>query len=106
VKLSPDPITVQWLEDFVPGSEGFEWDRGNRTKNLKHGLTSEDIESVFWQPYVFAGRIVEPTHSEWRGLILGRASNAQLVAMIFTRRGEKVRVISCRAMAPAERRLY
>ena len=47
MKLSPDPVTVQWLEDFVPDSEGFEWDRGNETKNRKHGLTSKDIESVF-----------------------------------------------------------
>ena len=106
MKLEPDPSTAQWLEDFVPDSEVFEWDRGNQTKNLKHRLTPKDIESVFWQPYVFGGRIVEPVHSEWRGLILGRTSEERLVAMIFTRRGEKVRVISCRSMGPAERRLY
>ena len=49
MKLEPDHFTVQWLEDFVPDSEVFEWDRGNQAKNLKHGLTLEDIESVFWQ---------------------------------------------------------
>jgi len=106
VKLEPDPSAVQWLEDLVPDSETFEWDQGNQAKNLKHGLTLEDIESVFWQPYVFAGRIVEPAHSEWRGLILGQTSQERQVALIFTRRGEKVRVISCRSMRPAERRLY
>ena len=106
MKLSPDPFTVQWLEGFVADSEAFEWDPGNQANNLKHGLTPEDMESVFWQPYVFAGRIVEPAYSEWRGLILGQTSQARLVAMIFTRRGQKVRVISCRSMRPAERRLY
>lgn len=106
MKLEPDPFTVQWLEDLVADSEAFEWDRGNQAKNLKHGLTLEYIESVFWQPYVFAGRIVEPAHSEWRGLILGQTSQGRRVALIFTRRGEKVRVISCRSMRPAERRLY
>ncbi|OFV96375.1 MAG: hypothetical protein A3H28_03975 [Acidobacteria bacterium RIFCSPLOWO2_02_FULL_61_28] len=78
----------------------------NQAKNLNHGLTLEDMESVFWQSYVFAGRIVEPAHSEWRGLILGQTSQGRRVALIFTRRGEKVRVISCRPMRPAERRLY
>ena len=106
MKLEPDPSTVEWLDDFVADSEAFEWDRGNQAKNLKHGLTLEDIESVFWQPYVFAGRIAEPAHSEWRGLILGQTSEERRVALIFTRRGEKVRVISCRSMRAAERRLY
>ena len=106
MKLGPDPFTVQWLEGFVADSEVFDWDRGNQAKNLKHGLTPEEVESVLWQPYVFAGRILEPAHSEWRGLILGQTSQGRPVAMIFTRRGEKVRIISCRSMRPAERRLY
>ena len=67
MKLEPAPFTVQWLEEFIPDSDGFEWDQGNQAKNLKHGLTREDIESVFLQSYVFAGRIVEPAHAEWRG---------------------------------------
>ena len=49
MKLEADPFTVQWLEDFVADSEAFEWDRGNQAKNLKHGLTLEEIESVFRQ---------------------------------------------------------
>ena len=106
MKLEPDPFMVHWLEGFVSDSLAFEWDRGNQAKNLKHGLTLEDMESVFWQSYVFAGRIVEPAHSEWRGLILGQTAQGQRVALIFTRRGEKVHIISCRAMRPAERRLY
>ncbi|OFW40322.1 MAG: hypothetical protein A3J28_10705 [Acidobacteria bacterium RIFCSPLOWO2_12_FULL_60_22] len=87
-------------------SGASEWHWGNQAKNLKHGLTLEDMESVFWQPYVFAGRTVEPAHSEWRGLFLGQTSQGRRVALIFTRRSEKVRVISCRAMRPAERRFY
>jgi uncharacterized protein len=106
VKLESDPGAVEWLEELIPDSEAFEWDQGNEAKNLKHGLTQEDVESVFWQPFVFAGRIVEPAHEEWRGLILGQSSEGRRVVLIFTRRGEKVRVISCRSMRPAERMLY
>ncbi|MSO20344.1 MAG: hypothetical protein EXQ56_07740 [Acidobacteria bacterium] len=74
MKLESDPSAVAWLEDLVPDPEAFEWDQGNEAKNLKHGLTQDEIESVFWQLYVFAGRIVEPAHAEWRGLILGQSA--------------------------------
>ena len=82
MKLEPDPHTVQWLVDLVPDSEAFEWDRGNQAKNLKHGLTPEDIESVFWQSYVFAGRIAEPAFrvagTDTRPNVPGRASRADI----------------------------
>ena len=90
----------------MPDFEAFDWDRGNQMKNLKHKLTSAEVESIFGQPYVFAGRITEPAHEEWRGLILGKTYQGREVALIFTRRGEKIRPISCRSMRPAERRIY
>jgi uncharacterized DUF497 family protein len=106
MRLEPDPLVSQWLIDFVPDFEAFDWDRGNQEKNLKHGFTSAQVESVFWKSYLFAGRIVEPAHEEWRGLILGETYDQQFVALIFTRRGERIRAISCRPMRVEERRHY
>ncbi len=107
MRLTPDLSALTWLNDFVPDAENFEWDKGNIDKNLKHGLSSEEIESIFWQEkYIFAGKIVEPTHDEWRGLILGQTENGKHVALIFTKRGEKLRPISCRPMRLNERRIY
>jgi hypothetical protein len=49
VRLEPDPIVAQWLVDFVPDFDAFDWDQGNQAKNLKHGLTSSQVESLLWQ---------------------------------------------------------
>ncbi|PWU07426.1 MAG: hypothetical protein C5B51_10010 [Terriglobia bacterium] len=40
------------------------------------------------------------------GLILGEGETGRLLALIFTRRGDKLRPISCRPMRIDERRLY
>ena len=85
----------------------FNWDRGNARKNLKHRVTQEQVESIFSQNgYLFAGRIVEPVHDEWRGLVLGQDFRGRHLALIFTQRGHKLRPISCRAMRDKEVRLY
>ena len=67
----PDPETAVWLRDFDPAPDNFNWDGGNEDKNLKHGVTSDDIESILAQAdCVFLGRIADPAHDEWRGVIL------------------------------------
>ena len=107
VKFSPDLTAALWLRDFVPDPENFDWDDGNRHKNLKHGISCEEVESLFCQDhYIFAGKIIEPAHPEWRGLILGHGDSGRAVALIFTRRGGKLRPISCRPMREGERRFY
>ena len=107
MKFVADQEASLWLRDFVPDSDNFDWDKGNVTKNAKHGVRPEEIESIFYQEkFVFAGRIIEPAHAEWRGLILGRIDAGWPLALIFTRRGDKLRPISCRTMRSGERRLY
>ncbi len=107
MKFEPDKPVADWLQDFIPDSDNFDWDEGNIRKNLKHGYSFEQIESILWQTqFVFAGKIVEPTHDEWRGLILGLTETGKPTALIFTRRGEKFRPISCRPMRNNEWRFY
>ena len=107
MKFTPDPLVGLWLRDFVPDPENFDWDDGNRRKSLKHGISCDEVESLFRQDrFIFAGRIIEPAHTEWRGLVLGEAGSGRAVALIFTRLGEKLRPISCRPMREGERRYY
>ena len=74
---------------------------------MKHRVQGEEVESIFYsQKFIFAGRIVDPPHDEWRGLVLGRSDAGRPLALIFTRRGDKLRPISCRPMRIGERRLY
>jgi uncharacterized DUF497 family protein len=53
-----------------------------------------------------AGSIIEPAHDEPHWLLLGETNAGRRLALIFTRRGEMLRPISCRPMRRNERRLY
>ena len=107
MRLSQDIEMAEWLAHFVPDSDHFDWDAGNKHKIQKHHVAVEDVESLMQKEvFVFAGRIMEPAHSEWRGLILGADRSNRLLSLIFTRRGEKIRPISCRPMRKQEERIY
>jgi uncharacterized DUF497 family protein len=107
VKFIRDAEAARWLSEFIPDPDNFDWDAGNRTKNMKHGVLGEEVESIFYsQKFIFAGKIVDPLHDEWRGLILGQSDAGRPLTLIFTRRADKLRPISCRPMRIGERRLY
>lgn len=107
MKLVEDPDTAQWLAVFAAQPE-FDWDEGNAGKSLrKHGISDEEIESLFLDPNLgFAGQVAGRAHGEWRGLLLAMTPQGRLLALIFTRRGDELRPISCRPMRLEERRFY
>ena len=106
MRLVDYPEIAEWVEALA-GVEAFEWDRGNRTKSeVKHGFSVADVESIFASPVLFAGRIVEPASSEKRYLLLGVTADGRYAAVVFTRRGERLRPISCRAMRRKEKETY
>ncbi|HET7855419.1 MAG TPA: BrnT family toxin, partial [Gaiellaceae bacterium] len=73
---------------------------------MKHGFRMADVESLLDAAVVFGGRIVEPVHDEDRYLLLGVTSGGRHAALVFTRRGDKLRPLSCRAMRKREREVY
>jgi uncharacterized protein len=91
-------------EDF--GSiRSFEWDDNKRRANvIKHGIDFGDAKDVFYDPaaYTFLSpRIVGERRYVTVGLMRG-----VLVAVIFTRRDQAVRIISARPARRNERQLY
>jgi uncharacterized DUF497 family protein len=103
VRLAADPEVAAWLR----ARPEVEWDAGNSTKSqTKHGFSTADVESILEAPVLFAGRIVEPEHEEARYLLLGVAAGGRRAALIFARRGERLRPISCRAMRKNEKEAY
>jgi uncharacterized DUF497 family protein len=103
VKLVADPEMAAWLATMPT----MQWDAGNSTKSeAKHGFHAADVESLLGGAMLFAGRIVEPQHEEARYLLLGATSDGRRAALIFARRGEKLRPISCRAMRKKEKEAY
>ena len=106
MKFVPDREAARWLASLAGKPREFDWDQGNATKNEKHGLTPTDVESLLQHDFVLAGRITEPAHEEPRWLLLGCSNGGRLLALVFTRRGDKLRPISCRSMRKNERKIH
>jgi len=88
---------------------GFDWDEGNRAKCTRHGVSINEIESVF-QGEVWVFPDVAHSDRESRLLGIGRTTAARFVFVAFTLRvrdGERwIRPISARYMHAKEIRHY
>ena len=90
-------------------ANGFDWDRGNRAKCEKHGLSIAAIESLFASPLAI---LPDAAHSqrENRFRAIGRTEKGRGVFIIFAlrRKGDKllIRPISARYMHKKEIEAY
>ena len=85
----------------------FEWDATKAIANLrKHGISFPEARTVFGDPL---GRITDdPRHSdaEDRFVLLGLSEQQRLLAVMFTDRGEVIRIITARRATRRERSNY
>jgi uncharacterized protein len=85
----------------------FEWDPKKASANArKHGVTFDEATTAFGDPY---GIIVDDprhTQSEHRLAVLGFSQSNRLLAVMFTERGDRLRLISARTATRRERRHY
>ena len=97
-------MAEQEFRDFSQ-FDGFEWDEDkSRTNISKHGLSFADATEVFGDPKQYTYRSLRRS-SEVRHVSVGLA-NGRLIAVVFTRRGANIRIISARAARKAERDQY
>jgi uncharacterized DUF497 family protein len=85
----------------------FEWDAKKAKQNLKkHGVPFEEATTVFLDS--LARTINDPLHSgeEDRFVNLGESQRRRLLVVVFTDRGERIRIISARVATRRERRDY
>ena len=99
-------LMAAWLGQLPADAGSFDWDSGNRAKSRTHGVEAEDIEAMLSHDMVLAGRIVDPPHEASRWLILGLDVKGRRLALIATRRGDRLRPISCRPMRRSERAVH
>lgn len=91
------------------GIAGFDWDRGNRPKCLKHGVSAEEIESLFLRPVMI---LPDQEHSlaETRFRAIGKIAAGRHIFLVFTIREKKgkryIRPISARYMHSGEVQHY
>jgi hypothetical protein len=83
----------------------FEWDPGKADANRrKHGVDFADAVGVFDDPYALSRP--DPFPAEERVATLGRDLLDRLIVVVWTWRGEALRLISARRATPRERRQY
>jgi uncharacterized DUF497 family protein len=84
----------------------FQYDPSKVASNFrKHGVTFADAEGVFYDS--LALHKPDPdSESEERFLAVGIGSVGQLLVVVYTMRGDDIRLISARAATPQERRHY
>jgi uncharacterized DUF497 family protein len=86
---------------------GFEWDEDKAKANLrKHGISFDEATTVFLDP--FSATITDPDHStgEQRYVDVGSSERDRVLVVVYTERGARIRIISCRKATPAERKAY
>jgi uncharacterized DUF497 family protein len=89
------------FEFLTPTS--FEWDENKNKANLsKHGYDFDDASQVLYEPVVLYR---SDRNNEERWIAVG-SLNARLVAVIFARRAEIIRIISARRARKNEERAY
>lgn len=93
--------------DILHKCTGFDWDKGNITKNrIKHNVSPSECEQIFFNHPLLVGDDVLHSSSENRYYALGRTDKKRLLFIVFTLRNKLIRVISARDMSRKERRVY
>lgn len=85
----------------------FEWDKDKAEQNLKkHGVSFEEATTVFADPLSLT--IPDPSHSEDedRFVTTGLSHRQRQLVVVFTERGENIRIISVRLATARERKKY
>ena len=83
----------------------FEWDSAKAAANIrKHGIDFADAVGVFDDPFALSK--AEPDEDEARYVGIGSDTLGRVLVVIYTRRAERIRIISARRATPSERRAY
>lgn len=85
----------------------FEWDEVKAVANLqKHGVGFDEAQTVFNDPVAIT--VFDQSHSgdEDRFVDIGHSSHGRVVVVIYTERGERVRIISARLATSSEQQQY
>src|SRR5215468_2633984 len=94
------------MSEVLRGIRGFQWDQWNLGKNeRKHGVTDRESEEIFFNEPLVIARSAKGS-PEIRYAALGKTYGSRLLVVVFTLRGNRIRVISARPMSRSERELY
>lgn len=85
----------------------FLWDKANVDKNqLKHQVSTSESEEVFYDDNKVTLKDVFHSDKEERFIVLGKTKKLRLLFIVFTKRNNKIRIISARDTDKKEKKLY
>lgn len=87
---------------------GFEWDEQSKAgiNFRRHGVRMPEAIPVFDDPYAITVTDDESDPNEQRFATLGVGARGRLLVVVYTWRGENMRIISVRHAEPRERDEY
>lgn len=86
---------------------GFDWDEANMRKNWeKHEVSPFECEQFFFNRPLVVHASEGSNRKEERYYALGKTNDSRRLFVVFTMRGENIRVISARPMSRFERKVY
>ena len=91
---------------MLDGVVGFEWDEANIEHVARHNVIPEEAEEVFFDKNNALDEDIKHSTVEKRFIIIGKTQKGRLLYQIFTRRGDKLRVISSRDINKKEVNLF
>jgi len=85
----------------------FEWDRAKADANRrKHKVTFDEAVSVFYDALSATFPDPDASRNEERLVTIGQSSRRRLLVVVYTERGETIRIISARLATAHERKRH
>ena len=85
---------------------GFEWDDANIEHIAQHNVIPSEAEEIFFDRDNVLDEDIKHSIAENRFILIGKTKKGRLLYQIFTKRGNKIRVISSRDINKKEVKLY
>ncbi|MGD0200139.1 MAG: BrnT family toxin [Bryobacteraceae bacterium] len=86
---------------------GFEWDAAKVKANFRnHGVRFEESTAVFDDPYAITIADDKADPSEERFVSIGMGALGRVLIVVYTYRGDSIRIISARVAVAHERAEY
>lgn len=93
------------MPDVIYGD--FEWDSAKARRNQRdHRVSFTEATSVFHDPLFVTYYSAKHSGDEDRYVIIGQSGQRRLLAVAYTEREQRIRLISARRVTPGERRSY
>jgi hypothetical protein len=95
------------LSDHLTRCTGFQWDEGNLLKIWqRHHVSAAECEQLFFNRSFVTAPDIKHSATEQRFYALGQSDEGRRLFVVFTIRGDLIRVVTARDMNRRERRVY